>query len=168
MALDIIPVRDQDLGSAGVVPGQTQWIASAKAMWARHGVLAPAEIERRAGELLMVAVADGASVVGVSTTYLATPRHLGLPMWVYRMFVDPAHRGIVAVGLWAKSVAFHEAMFVAGSDQRGRGMYVAVQHAAGQEHFTEAVWPVSGLSYVGPAEGGGDGRVRYFRGARIR
>lgn len=150
-------------------PLNAQRVAQACALWRAHQVLDEAGIEQRAKDIVVVAI-DTASdrVVGIGTSYLATPERLQLPMWVYRTFVDPSHRTLAVYQMWQVAYRYHEDEFLSGREPRARGIYVEVQNKAIQAEHDELVWRMVGLTYIGPGGNGADCRVAYFKGARIR
>lgn len=138
-----------------------------KAFWREHTELSAAEIERRSGQLLMVAVADEDEVIGVSTVYLQTPRRLGLPLWTYRTLVAPQYRQrTLARQLLIASFDWLEHQFVSGGDKRARGVYMEIESPIMNRFRNEAVWERSQMAFVGLSANGHVCRVRYFEGAR--
>lgn len=146
-----------------------QLVEKAVALWLEHKVLTEEQARRRVGQLLLVTVEDQSDrLVGVCTTYLATPPSLKVPLWHFRTFVAPEHRqNNIAFHLLHLAVDFHETQFVAGTDTRGRGLYMEIENPLIQRHRNEAVWPSSKMVFVGCNARGDHCRVRYFPGARI-
>ena len=62
-------------------------------MWTGEGVLAPAEAQRRAAEVVLAVRAADGTVAGVNTAYVQKAPGTALEYWFYRMFLRPAHRG---------------------------------------------------------------------------
>lgn len=148
---------------------EPQLVEQAISLWLEHKVLTEEQARRRAEQLLFVAVEDESDrLVGICTTYLATPSSLKLPLWHFRTFVAPEHRqNNIAFHLLHLAIDFHEARFTAGTDTRGRGLYMEIENPVIQRHRNEAVWPSSQMVFVGFNARGDHCRARYFPGARI-
>jgi hypothetical protein len=134
-------------------------------LWARERAFPPEEGKRRIHEVLMVAT-DGRGPAGVSTVHLHRPESLRLDLWYFRVFVAAAHRkGNLAVML-ARATRDHlQERFVTRQDTRGAGIAAEVQHEGLQSHLDDAVWPRTGLAFIGETNLGDHLRVRYFPGA---
>jgi len=63
-------------------------------MWLRNGAMEEPEARRRLNEVICVIrhIASG-TVVGVSTAYVSLIPGVTKRIFLYRMFIDPAHRG---------------------------------------------------------------------------
>ncbi len=150
-------------------PPKAQRQEQAVAMWLREGVLPEAEARRRAAELLMVAVDEhDPALVGVCTTYLQMHAGLRLPLWYFRVFVAPDHRGRdIGFHLLHAARDFHEQQFTSGSDVSGCGLYMEIENPIIQKYRNEAVWPSSRMTFIGYNARGDHCRVYYFPGARL-
>ncbi|HKL52742.1 MAG TPA: hypothetical protein VJ902_02200 [Wenzhouxiangellaceae bacterium] len=144
-------------------------IEQAIELWLAQNVLTAEQAGKRAEELLFVAVDEhNGGIAGVCTTYLRTPPKLKMPLWHFRTFVAPEYRqNNVAFHLLHLAIDFHESSFASGSDTSGRGLYMEIENPVIQRHRNEAVWPSSGMVFVGFNARGDHCRVRYFPGARI-
>lgn len=138
-------------------------------LWVAQKVLNETQAEKRAEELLIVATdIETDDIVGVCTTYLASPIALRMPLWHFRTFVAPNYRqNDIAFHLLHLARDFHEAQYTAGADTRGRGLYMEIENPIIQRHRNEAVWPSSKMVFVGYNSAGHHCRVHYFPGARI-
>ena len=139
------------------------------ALWLAHKVLTEPQARQRAEELLFVAVDEAnEAVAGVCTTYLRTPPALKMPLWHFRTFVGPEYRQKdVAFHLLHLALDYHESQFTSGADTSGRGLYMEIENPIIKRHRNEAVWPSSGMVFVGYNARGDHCRVRYFPGARL-
>lgn len=136
--------------------------------WREQTGLAMAEIERRAGQLLMVALSDGDEPVGVCTAYLETPERLRVPVWTYRTLIAPPYRQrSLARDMLIASFEWLERRFTEGHDTQARGLYMQIENPVINRHRNETVWPRSRMAFVGVTAEGCVCRVRYFRGARV-
>lgn len=138
-------------------------------LWLAHKVLTEPQARQRAEELLLVAVDEGnEAVAGVCTTYLRTPPALKMPLWHFRTFVGPEYRQKdVAFHLLHLALDYHESRFTSGADTSGRGLYMEIESPIIKRHRNEAVWPSSGMVFVGYNARGDHCRVRWFPGARL-
>lgn len=144
-------------------------VDQAIALWLEQKVLTETQATNRAQELLFVAAdeRDG-RIAGVCTTYLSTPPAMKLPLWHFRTFVAPEYRrNDVAFHMLHLAIDYHEARFTGGVDSRGRGLYMEIENPVIKRCRNEAVWPSSGMVFVGCSARGDHCRVRYFPGARI-
>ena len=63
-------------------------------MWLAERVLAPAEAQRRAAEVVVLARAEDGEIAGVATAYVAALPGSDRRYWFYRTFVRPSHRAV--------------------------------------------------------------------------
>lgn len=138
-------------------------------LWINEKVLPEAEARQRVKQLLLVVRTESAGdIAGVSTTYLDTQPVLRLPLWYMRAFVAAAHReSDIAFHLAHGSRDYHEQRFISGEDTSGRGIYMEVENPLLKRYRNEAVWPTTGMAFVGLNQRGDHCRVRYFEGATI-
>ena len=150
-------------------PPRPEQVDQAVQLWLAEQVLTEAEAKRRASELLLVAIEDNSDrLVGICTTYLATPPTLRMPLWHFRTFVEPRYREKdVAFHLLHGARDFHQEQFVSGADTRGRGLYMEIENPVIQKYRNEAVWPSSRMTFVGYNARGDHCRVFYFPGVRV-
>jgi len=137
--------------------------------WLADGVMPAAEASRRAEELLLVAthIADD-EVAGMATTYLGTGGRLDLPLWHMRAYVAPDYRRHeIAFRMLMEAMQYHRGEFAAGRDTRGLGLYMEIENPYIKQHRNQALWPLSGLTFVGVNARGDHCRVAYFEGARL-
>lgn len=138
-------------------------------LWVTQKVLTETQARQRAEELLFVAIDDkNDEIAGVCTTYLRTPPTLKMPLWHFRTFVAPDYRQKdVAFHLLHLAIEYHESRFISDVDSSGRGLYMEIENPIIQRYRNEAVWPSSGMVFVGCNARGDHCRVRYFPGAKI-
>lgn len=137
--------------------------------WLTDGVMPAAEATRRAEELLLVAT-HGAEddVAGMATTYLGRGGRLDLPLWHMRAYVAPEfRRHEIAFRMLMEAMEYHRGEFAAGRDTRGLGVYMEIENPYIKQHRNQALWPLSGLTFIGVNARGDHCRVAYFEGARL-
>lgn len=137
--------------------------------WLADGVMSATEATRRAGELLLVAThQEGSTVAGMVTTYLERARRLELPLWHMRAYVAPEfRRHEIGFRMLMETVSYHRQQFASGQDTRGLGLYMEIENSHIKQHRNEALWPLSGLAFVGVNARGDHCRVAYFEDARL-
>lgn len=135
--------------------------------WVRESAMPAPVAEQRVSEVLLVAVSDGA-VGGVCTAYLRHSDEVGMPMWHVRAFVGAAERRH-ATGLRFLLTARDtlERRFADGSDLRGRGVLIEVEHEGLKQFAPESTWMPSDFTFVGENLRGDHVRVHWFPGARV-
>lgn len=137
--------------------------------WLADGVIPAAEADRRRDQLLLVAthLADD-RIAGMATTYLETARRLDLPLWHMRAYVAPEfRRHEIGFQMLMETVRYHREQFASGQDTRGLGLYMEIENPVIKQHRNQALWPLSGLAFVGVNARGDHCRVSYFEGARV-
>ena len=135
-------------------------------LWKRENVLAPAEAEKRVHEVHLVGLHETDGLIGLSSTYLRRNAQLNLDLWYYRAYVSDAHRmSNVAVNLAVAGRDHLQERFVSGQDLRGHGVVYAVENEGLKQHFDQALWLPTGLTFIGVNAKDDHIRVRYFPGA---
>lgn len=143
-------------------------IEAVRELWRREARFEEAVIERRAAQLLFAAVAEDGEVVGVSTSYLTTPDRLRVPVWALRVFVSEARRQLdIGRKLLFASLHWHQWQFVEGVDTRGRGLYLEIENPLINRSRNQALWPETGMLFVGHNRRGDVCRVTWFPGATV-
>ncbi len=139
------------------------------AMWREHAGLEEQEARRRLSELLLVCRNSATGdIAGVCTSWLSRSNLPRLPLWHFRTFVRPHQRRAgIALKLLMQTRTYHEKRFVDGIDRSGVGLYVEVENPVLKKQFPQAVWPRSGMVYVGRNPRGDHCRVFYFEGALV-
>ncbi|WP_376695548.1 hypothetical protein [Wenzhouxiangella sp. EGI_FJ10305] len=137
--------------------------------WLADGVIPAAEATKRADQLLLVAThGDEGVVAGMATTYLETASRLNLPLWHMRAYVAPEfRRHEIGFRMLIGAVNYHREQFASGRDTRGLGLYMEIENPYLKQHRNEALWPTSGLAFVGVNSRGDHCRVCYFENARL-
>lgn len=151
-------------------PARPELVRQAVGLWLDEKVLDPTEAQRRAAEILLVCTrADSGEVAGIATTYLDTAAALGVPMWHFRTFVAGRwRRNDIAFHLLHAAIDHHAGRFAAGTDTRALGLYVEIENDPLRRTRNEAVWPTTGMVFVGFGDRGQHCRARFFDGARVR
>jgi hypothetical protein len=138
-------------------------------LWEREGAMPePDEAQRRVGEVELVAVDPGGSVVGISTLYLARNVQLRMDLWHYRTYVAEDHRlSNIAAQLIFRNRYLAEERFVSGEDTRAAGMLFELENDGMKAYFNKALWLPADFTFIGENEYGDHVRVHYFPGASI-
>jgi hypothetical protein len=135
-------------------------------LWKRETGMPDDEAARRLHEVLFVALGDDGQLIGVSSAYLLRNEQLRMDLWYCRAYTAPGHRReAVGVTLMHRARELLEERFTSGADRRGAGTAVEVESEVLQRDFRPAIWPQTGLAFIGKNASGWHVRVRYFPGA---
>jgi hypothetical protein len=136
------------------------------ALWESEGVVNPAEAQRRAHEVHLVAVERTGGVVGISTAYLERNPQLRMDLWHYRVFVAREHRSshlMTALAMEGRDSL--KQRFVSGEDTRAAGMIYEIENEGLKRYFNTALWLPAEFTFIGENKRGDHVRVHYFPGA---
>lgn len=121
----------------------------------------------RAAQVVCVA-RDKGVIVGVSTAYPRIVPMLRQPMYYFRMYLAPDHRGQeLSFGFLNQSFAAIEQQELAKEKPLCLGVIVSLQNQRLARHYNEAYWPRTKFAYAGISKDGQVLRVRYFEGIRL-
>ena len=136
--------------------------------WLSEGALRTlAQAEHRVPEALFV-VRHGNAIAAVSTVYRQMVKQLGHYLFSFRCFVGKAHRSHNLGALLLVSARdYLERRFRDGHDTDTIGLFVVVENERLMTMRNQAVWPISGMVFIGTDTRGNHLRVYYFAGARI-
>jgi hypothetical protein len=138
------------------------------ALWAREGVVADDDAQRRIDQVHLVGVADDDELVGVSSIYLGRSARLRMDVWQYRTFVASAHRqSSLGAQLYFRNLELLEGRFLSGEDTRAQGLLFDLENDQLMTSLNSAVWPLTGTTFIGENPLGAHIRIRYFSGARV-
>ncbi|MDQ2656352.1 MAG: hypothetical protein M3Y60_02945 [Bacteroidota bacterium] len=143
-------------------------VAMVQDMWRKYGVITGEEmIAKRASEIVFVIRGKNGEVGGVSTVRPVRAKFLNYHFFYeFRCFIAPHFRAPGLDSLLAKKTGeFLEKQN--DSVSKFKGMLMIVENQALRVQRTKAVWPASGMVFIGYTSQGHHIRVGYFKGARI-
>jgi GNAT superfamily N-acetyltransferase len=135
-------------------------------LWAREKALPPnVQPLIRVRQVLLVALDESERAVGVCTAVKRRSPLLGLEVYYYRSFIEPSRRR-QALGLQLLREAQAYLAKHRGEAPEAVGVFLQITAPELKER-KEAVWPTSGMVYLGKSAQGHHLRVAYFPGAHI-
>ncbi len=134
-------------------------------LWSDVGVLSDPEQARKRGEQLVFVVrSPKGKVIAESTAFKVPVRQLR--NWFYGMRLMVTSReappGLLPE-LARRTVEFLESLPRTDEHERCRGVITLVENERLKRSHTKAVWPASGMVYIGNSAKGHHLRVRYFK-----
>lgn len=136
-----------------------------RALWLAEGLALREREARRLHEVLFVGLHEREGPVAECSVYLQRNDRLRLDLWYLRVFTALEHRMAGLAAALARAAHDHlEQRFVDGTDTRGAGMAMEIEHG-GLRHRAMAVWPLTGAIFLGLSDRGLPFRLRYFEGA---
>ena len=142
--------------------------AEIRKIWEDHGGPVGAKADARLRQLVFVVKDSNGRVIGISTAFKAYIPRLRNHFYAIRLMLVPESR---VPGLSSKLLVstrdFFESIHAGEETDRAIGIITMVENAQLKEHRNEAVWPASGMVYIGNSAEGHHIRVYYFKGARI-
>ena len=139
-----------------------------QALWQAHGGPTGTAAEERSKQLVFVVKDANGSVVGVSTGFKVYIRQLRNYFFAIRLMIIPGYR---IPGLTSKLLVstrdFLESIYSRDGTNPAIGIITLVENPRIRENRNEAIWPASGMVYIGNSGEGHHIRVYYFKGARI-
>jgi len=136
--------------------------------WTTHKAL-PANVNsrHRLDEIVVVAECDD-RVIGVSTVVPLHYPRLKLRLFNFRCFVDPDYRrDKVAAEMLNLTYESLNQRFSEGTDPSVVGLMAVAQNPGLRLQHNHAVWPNTGLVFIGYDANGFPMRLKYFDEARI-
>ena len=139
------------------------------AIWRRNGGPTGDDTSERLRQLVFVLKNADGEVVGMSTAFKAHIKRLRNYFYVIRLMLVPGYRipGLTS-RLLVSTRDFLESIHEQESTNRAIGIITLVENQRIREKRNEAIWPASGMVYIGNSGAGHPIRVYYFRGARIQ
>lgn len=137
-------------------------------MWRKYRAVTNERlIAKRTSQIVYVVKDAGGNVGGVSTARpIRAPFLNNNFFYEFRCFIAPPFRAPALDSLLArKTKEFLERQ--KDSVTKFKGMLMIVENEALRQQRTKAVWPASGMVFVGYNSKGHHIRVGYFKGARI-
>jgi hypothetical protein len=137
-------------------------------IWAQHRGPVGENAEQRLRELVFVIRNESGEVVGMSTAFKAYVKQLRNYFYACRLLLVPDYR---IPGLTSKLLVstrdFLESIHDAEPVNPAIGLITLVENTRIKERRNEAIWPASGMVYIGNSKEGHHIRVYYFKGAVI-
>ena len=138
-------------------------------IWRDYGGPVAGRAEDRLRQLAFVVTDDEGQVVGMSTALKVYVRHLRNYFYAVRLMLVPGYR---IPGLTSKLLVSTRDLLESVHEQdigngAAIGLITLVENERLKKYRNEAVWPASGMVYIGNSREGHPIRVYYFRGARI-
>ncbi len=143
-------------------------VALVKDMWRRYGAITDeAVIARRAKQIVFVVKDQDGVVGGVSTARPVRATFLNNNyFYEFRCFIAPSFRAPGLDSLLARKTGdFLETQ--SDPEKKFKGMLMIVENEALREQRTKAIWPATGMVFIGYTPQGYPMRVAYFKDARI-
>lgn len=137
-------------------------------IWRNNGGPTGLQAEDRLAQLVFVVKDETGRVVGMSTAFKAYIRQLRNYCYAIRLMLVPGHRipGLTS-RLLVSTRDFLESIHQQDTTDRAIGMITLVENPHLKEKRNEAIWPASGMVYIGNSKEGHHIRIYYFKGARI-
>ncbi len=137
-------------------------------IWKQHKGPAGEKATERLLQLVFVVKTVSGEVVGMSTAFKSYVKQLRNHFFAFRLMLVPSYR---IPGLTSKLLVstrdFLESVQSADDNERAIGLITLVENEALKEKRNEAIWPASGMVYIGNSNEGHHIRVYYFKGAHI-
>lgn len=143
--------------------------AQVRTIWKEHGGPVDSAADDRLMQLVFVARrTDNGQVVGISTAFKVYVKKLRNQFFAIRLMLVPEAR---IPGLTSKLLVltrdFLESMSQGDVADPAIGIITLVENERLKHNRNEAIWPASGMVYIGNSKEGHHIRVYYFSGARI-
>lgn len=137
-------------------------------IWRDHGGPDAQQALERLRQIVFVVRDPTGEVVGISTAFKAYIKQLRNHLFAFRLMLVPDYR---IPGLTSKLLVstrdFLESIHHLDTTDQAIGLITLVENQRLKEHRNEAIWPASGMVYIGNSKEGSHIRVYYFKGARI-
>jgi len=137
-------------------------------VWKQHGGPSGEDAVQRLRQLVFVIRNERGQVIGMSTAFKAYVKQLRNYFYACRLILVPDYR---IPGLTSKLLVstrdFLESIHRDEPVNPAIGLITLVENARIKEHRNEAIWPASGMVYIGNSKEGHHIRVYYFKGAEI-
>lgn len=137
-------------------------------VWDQYGGPAGKEAQERLGQLVFLVKDAEGHVLGMSSARKTYVPHLRNHFFIIRLMVLP---GCAVPNLSSQLLIstrdFVESIHGDDTKDPAVGLLMIVQNEAVKKLRNEAIWPASGMVYIGNDKEGHHMRVYYFHGARI-
>jgi hypothetical protein len=137
-------------------------------IWRHHGGPTGQEAEGRLRQIVFVVKDEAGKLIGISTAFKAYISQLRNHFYAIRLMLVSGHRipGLTS-HLLVSTRDFLESVHGQDDTDQAIGLITLVENPSLKQHRNEAVWPASGMVYIGNSKEGHHIRVYYFKGARI-
>lgn len=137
-------------------------------IWRHHGGPSGHQAEDRLRQLVFVVKDEMGRVVGISTAFKTYIKQLRNHFYAIRLMLVSGYRipGLTS-HLLVSTRDFLESVHEQDDTHQAIGLITLVENPSLKEHRNEAIWPASGMVYIGNSKEGHHIRVYYFKGARI-
>lgn len=139
------------------------------AFWIQEGAMANSDAaQSRLPQVMFLAREESGAIAAVSSIYEQYNEQLKNNFYYMRAFI-PARFQETNIGpqLIVHIRDYLNEAFVSGSQRKNIGLMMEVQDSAHQKKYNDAIWPESGMVYVGKTAQGAHQRVVYFSDAHI-
>ncbi len=134
----------------------------------RNALTGGAEAAERVKQVVFVARNLDGSIAGLCTVKRSFSERLNNFVYLYRTMIDQGHRRHgLAMEMFIKTRDFLEDRFVKGIEPETIGILVTVQNEDIGATFRHAIWPRTGLIFIGFNRKGHQVRIYYFKDAEI-
>lgn len=160
MTLEVVPVWKQ------VTPDIRDELVE---FWTRHKAIGDAASQAaRADQAVCIGRTEDGAVWGVGTAIVRVLPRLRQPMYFYRQFFAPEHRGQKqTVPFFNRVKAVLQDYNRSLSAPESLGVLVELENQMLSQRYTEAYGSQSGTTFIGYSPRGLQLRVAYFEGARL-
>lgn len=137
-------------------------------VWNDHGGPIGRAAQERLNQLVYAVRTDDGEVAGISTAFKVYVKQLRNHFYAIRLMLLPDFR---MPGLTSKLLVstrdFLESIHSGDNENPAIGIITLVENDRLKQKRNEAIWPASGMVYIGNSAEGHHIRVYYFKGARI-
>lgn len=135
------------------------------AFWTEEGVLDQASARERARDVVLVLRDDRGRISGVSSAFIKVFPFLGnRSVWVFRSYVSEPTRSFETFSaMFCRTRDLLESLMHEGTGNMPEGILVMVPDPAVERAQPEAVWPETGLIYMGRTSEGQQLRVVWMK-----
>ena len=130
----------------------------------------PAETkpEDRVKQVVFIIEDSSKNIVGICTAYPSPVTSLGFNMYYFRCLVQPDHRQYhLAAELLLRTRKFLNEVTNPNDGDACKGVIVESENPIINQAKNEAIWPYSGMIYIGKNKKGSPVRIHYFDDARV-
>lgn len=135
------------------------------AFWTGEGVLGEAEARERAREVVLVLRDDQGRIQAVSSVFIKMLAFLGgRSVWMFRNYIaEPVRTFELFSEMFCRTRDLLEKLMEEGTGNMPEGILVVVPDAAVERQHPEAVWPQTGLIYMGRTDQGRQLRIAWMK-----
>jgi hypothetical protein len=139
------------------------------AFWIKEGAMAnSAAAAQRLPQVIFLAREENGTIAAVSSIYEQYNEQLKNSFYYMRTFIPTRFQETnIAPQLIIHIRDYLNESFVSGSQRKNIGLILEVQDPVLQKKHNDAIWPESGMVYVGKNAQGAHQRVVYFSDAHI-